>query len=245
MAQQPTFLTAQWRHIVLLNYEVDPALLHHLVPKGTVLDMFNGRAFVSVVGFMFLNTKVLGMSIPFHVNFPEVNLRFYVRRKDGDTWNRGVVFVKEIVPRFAIATVARLLYNENYTSMPMHALFEIENDVLKNDSLVEYSWKHKGRWNAIRARITGQPYYPPPASEEHFIITHYWGYTTQRDGGTMEYHVEHPPWKVWHVSEVSLACDVAGFYGEEFRELLKGKPRSAFVADGSEIVVRKGLRLVS
>lgn len=243
MEQQQSFLTAQWRHVVLLNYEIDPATLTPHIPIGTELDLFDGRALVSVVGFMFLNTKVLGVPIPFHVNFPEVNLRFYARRKDGDTWKRGVVFVKEIVPRFAIATVARLMYNENYVSMPMRAVCKTDGDTLQHDSIVAYSWQDASKWNSVEARITGDAYTPSPDSEEGFIVEHYWGYTKQRDGGTMEYQVEHPRWKLWQTSEAALDCDVANVYGASFTDALAQKPRSAFVADGSEIVVRKGLRL--
>src|SRR5690349_10650745 len=102
------FLTAQWKDLIIANYEVDPALLSSRVPGGTELDLQDGHCFVSLVGFMFLETRVLGVPIPFHVNFEEVNLRFYVtRRLQGET-RRAVCFVKEIVPRAVIAAVARL-----------------------------------------------------------------------------------------------------------------------------------------
>ena len=117
------FLTAEWRDLVMLNYEIDPGILAGLVPAGTELDLWQGRALVSVVGFHFRRTRVMGVAIPGHSNFEEVNLRFYVRREGPEGWRRGVVFVKEIVPRFAIAWVARALYNENYVALPMrHAI---------------------------------------------------------------------------------------------------------------------------
>src|SRR5262245_20887686 len=108
------FLTADWRYLVMINYEVDPEILHPYIPGGTELDQWQGRTFVSVVGFLFLRTRVLGLTIPFHHNFEEVNLRFYVRRRAIEGWRRGVVFIREIVPRWAIAAVAREFYNENY-----------------------------------------------------------------------------------------------------------------------------------
>ncbi|HTO08358.1 MAG TPA: DUF2071 domain-containing protein, partial [Myxococcota bacterium] len=115
----PVFLTAEWRDLAMLNYEIDPAVLEPRVPAGTELDAWSGRTFVSVVGFRFLRTRVLGVPVPYHVDFDEVNLRFYVRRKSGADWRRGVVFVKEIVPRRAIALVARVAYAENYVAHPM------------------------------------------------------------------------------------------------------------------------------
>ncbi len=243
MSQQGKFLTAEWRNLVMLNYEVEPGVLSSRVPAGTELDIFNNKTFISVVGFMFLNTRVLGLPIPFHVNFEEVNLRFYVRRKDGNEWKRAVVFIKEIVPRWAIATVARVVYNEQYAAMKMRHKLDLENGRLKSDSTVEYGWRYKGTWNSVSAKITGNPQSLVDGSEEEFITEHYWGYCAQRDGGTMEYQVEHPRWNVWQVSKTKLDCDVANVYGREFIDFLSGKPSSAFVADGSEIAVCKGIRL--
>jgi len=242
--QQGKFLTAEWRNLVMLNYEIEPSVLLSRVPSGTELDTFNNKTFVSVVGFMFLNTRVLGIPIPFHINFEEVNLRFYVRRKDGNEWKRAVVFIKEIVPRWAIATVARVVYNEQYQAMKMRHHLELENGSLKQNSKVEYGWRYKRNWNSVSAKITGDPQSLIDGSEEEFITEHYWGYCAQRDGGTMEYKVEHPRWNVWQVSETKLNCDVANVYGIEFIDFLSGKPSSAFVADGSEIAVGKGRKLV-
>src|SRR4026208_556537 len=93
------FLTAEWRRLAMLSFEIDPRVLSPLVPAGTELDEWQGRTFASLVGFLFLDTRVFGLAVPFHRNFEEVNLRFYVRRMASDGLRRGVVFVKEIVPR--------------------------------------------------------------------------------------------------------------------------------------------------
>jgi uncharacterized protein YqjF (DUF2071 family) len=240
------FLTAEWRALAMLNYEIDPAILQPLVPRGTELDQWQGKTFVSEVGFLFLNTRVAGMAIPFHRNFEEINLRFYVRRKAEDGWRRGVVFVKEIVPRLAIAAVARVVYNENYVARRMWHGTDLGTDSFTKSGLVEYGWLEKTgnqRRNFLRVRVTGKPQPLVAGSEEEFITEHYWGYARQRDGGTVEYQVEHPSWNVWQVSEAEFKCDVARVYGESFAEALRAQPSSAFVADGSPIIVRKGARL--
>ena len=237
----PVFLTAAWRNLVMLNYEVDPATLASRVPRGTALDTFGGRCFVSVVGFLFLDTRVLGVPVPFHRDFEELNLRFYVRREVNGELRRGVVFVKEIVPRAAIAFVARTLYNENYVAMPMR--HHVRLPVPGGDGRVEYSWDSGNRWNRVAARVAGPPEPMRPGSEEEFIAEHYWGYARQRDGGTVEYAVEHPPWRVWRALDPALDCDVPRLYGDEFRAALAAPPASAFVAEGSEIVVRRGRRV--
>ncbi|MBI3652464.1 MAG: DUF2071 domain-containing protein [Acidobacteria bacterium] len=243
MTQTKKFLTAEWRYLAMLNYEIEPAVLRPRVPYGTELDTWNGKTFVSLVGFMFLKTRVLGIPIPFHQNFEEVNLRFYVRHKAVDGWRRGVVFIKELVPRWAIATVARVVYNENYEALPMRQRLEVEGGELKPDGAVEYGWRYQGDWNYLRVQTTGAAQSLSAGSEEEFITEHYWGYAAQTDGGCMQYQVEHPPWRVWQVRDHSLHCQVAALYGEPFVAALSSQASSAFLADGSPIIVRQGQRL--
>jgi hypothetical protein len=235
-----TFLTAEWRHLAMLNYEIDPALLRPLVPKGTELDAWQGRTYVSVVGFLFLKTRLLGIPIPFHCNFEEVNLRLYVRRQADGGIRRGVVFVKEIVPRRAIATLARWVYGERYVSLPMRHEVEPPGDA---GGRVAYSWRLESRWSHLSAQTAGPARPLGEGSEEEFITEHYWGYTAQRNGGTVEYQVEHPRWTVREAREARLDADVARLYGADFAPFLAEKPRSAFVAEGSPIVVRRGVRI--
>ncbi len=47
------FLTAEWRYLAMFNYEVPPELLAPLVPRGTELDSWQGKVYVSLVGFLF------------------------------------------------------------------------------------------------------------------------------------------------------------------------------------------------
>jgi uncharacterized protein len=242
MKQAPVFLTGQWKYLAMLNYEIDPALLKARAPRGTELASWQGKTMVSVVGFMFLETRVLGLKIPFHVRFEEVNLRFYVRRKAEDGWRRGVVFIKEIVPRRAIATAARLFYNENYIALRMRHRVELDEATAER-GVVEYGWRTARRWNQLRAATAGAARRLVDGSEAEFITEHYWGYAAQRDGGTVEYQVEHPRWLVWETSEGEFDCDVRAVYGAEFDEALSREPSSAFVALGSEITVRRGLRI--
>ena len=235
------FLTAEWRDLVMLNYEVEPGVLAPFVPAGTELDLWQGRALVSVVGFRFLRTRVLGLAIPGHCNFDEVNLRFYVRHAGAEGWRRGVVFVKEIVPRFAIAWVARTLYSENYVALPMRHEIQERPEIAARR--VAYDWRQAGRWCRAGVTAGAAPWIPPADSEATFITEHYWGYAKQRDGGTVEYRVEHPQWRVSAASESRFECEVAGLYGPQFAGALSGPPTSAFLAEGSPVTVRRGARL--
>jgi uncharacterized protein len=244
MRESRPFLTAAWRYLVMLNYEVPPALLEPLVPAGTELDTWNGATLASVVGFRFLDTRVIGIPIPGHRDFDEVNLRFYVRRRGEDNqWRRAVVFVRELVPRRAIALVARRCYNEPYTAVPMRHDLQMTGAEDGQPGRAAYAWRVAGRWHGLEARTRGRPALPDPASEAAFTAEHYWGYTRQRDGGSMEYRVEHPPWRVWDAEAAGLDCDVGAVYGAGFAECLRPKPRSAFLAEGSAVTVSRGRRL--
>ena len=235
------FLTAAWRHLVMLNYVVDPQVLAAYVPSGTRLDTWGDRHYLSVVAFRFLNTKVRGVPIPFHRNFDEINLRFYVGREASDGWRRGVVFIKEVVPRWAVAAVARWMYHENYTTCSTRSTVVLPNGA---DGMLEYSWRPR-RMDpmTVKVNISGSPEAWVPGSMEEFITEHYWGYAAQRDGGTVEYRVEHPPWQLWHGRMAELSGPVAEFYGARIGEVLSQSPVSAFVATGSPVVVRQGRRL--
>jgi uncharacterized protein YqjF (DUF2071 family) len=224
------FLTANWRYLAMLNFVVDPALLAPLVPPGTELDYGDGETFISVVGFLFLDTRLLGLPIPLHRDFEEVNLRFYVRKKSADTWRRGVVFLREIVPRRAIALVARAFYGEHYLALPMK--HEIEHVDLKLS--VEYSWRRGRKWESLKITARGEPQNIAAGSHAEFITEHYWGYTCV-GSGCSEYRVEHPRWKIWNAETFELRADVATLYGKEFADTLNQSPRSAFIADGSPI----------
>ena len=223
----------------MLSWEVDASLLAALVPRGCELDAWEGRTFVSVVAFLFLRTRVLGLAIPFHHDFEEVNLRFYVRRRVEGAWRRGVVFVKELVPRRAIALVARALYGENYVAVPMrHSIVAADGS-----TTLAYEWWRGARWEGVSAIVSGAPSLPPDDAEETFITEHYWGYSRQASGATLEYQVEHPRWRVWRATRSALSCDVASLYGPPFTSALSSPPRTAFVADGSPVLVRRGRRL--
>ncbi len=189
-----------------------------------------------MVGFLFLNTRVKGIPIPLHRNFEEVNLRFYVRTRREAGWERGVVFVKEIVPLPAVALTARWVYGENYIALPMRHQIKNQGDGIQ----ASYGWRFHGKWNLLSARAQGQAQPIVPGSTEEFITEHYWGYARQRDGGTVAYRVEHSRWQVWRAETCRLDCDAQSLYGPRFAESLAQPPVSAFIAVGSETKVMEG-----
>jgi uncharacterized protein len=230
------FLTAEWANLVMLNYTVDPAKLRRHVPAGTELDAFGGKTYMSLVGFEFRSTRVAGVSIPFHGRFEEVNLRLYVRRGE----RRGVVFLRELVPKRAIAAVARWAYGENYMSVPMgHAVNAASDGGLK----AEYWWGAGAARCTMSIETSAKAFLPAEGSLSQFITEHYWGYTTRRGGGSSEYEVQHPRWQVREAARARFEGDAARYYGEELASELKRPPDSAFLADGSAVTVFKGAKI--
>ena len=237
------FLTGEWRYLAMLNYRVDATLLEPLVPRGTTLDHWQGATYVSLVGFLFRETRVLGVPVPLHRNFAEVNLRFYVRRETGSEVRRGVTFIKEIVPRAAIALVARLAYNEPYVALPMRHFIAAQANGEDAPGTVRYEWRQRAGWTALSVEASGIATGLAEGSEAEFITEHYWGYTRQRDGGTVEYQVTHPRWRTWTVNAATVQGDFAELYGATFGEVLRRPPDSAFLAEGSAIAVHAPSRL--
>ncbi|WP_294823317.1 DUF2071 domain-containing protein [uncultured Flavobacterium sp.] len=236
--QSRTFLDAQWRKLIMVNYAVEPEVLKKYLPFETELDLWNGTCYVSLVGFMFVNTKMLGMRIPLHVNFEEVNLRFYVKYKDTEQYKRGVVFLKEIVPRAAITFVANLLYNENYETLKTRHSWTETNDT----RTVEYGWR-KGQWHSVKVIADNKAVDIAPGSEEEFITEHFWGYTKINSVATSEYEVVHPRWQIYPVRDYKVDVDFRKVYGSDFAFLQDLTPVSVYLAEGSEILVKQGRKL--
>jgi uncharacterized protein YqjF (DUF2071 family) len=241
--ERRNFLTAEWRDLLLLNYAADQASLRPYVPFGTELDEWHGTTYLSVVGFRFLNTRVLGLSIPGHRSFCEVNFRFYVRRHTSSGWRRGVVFLKEIVPRRAVVAIARVLYGEPYVYRAMSHEGTLAGSRTAVGSTLKYCWRSGNSWNRVAGTVAAEPRPLEPDSEAEFITARHWGYTTRRAGRTDEYPVTHPPWPVSAVEEAELVCDVSRTWGNPFADALSASPRSAFAAAGSPVTVGFGIRV--
>ncbi|MDQ6901496.1 MAG: DUF2071 domain-containing protein [Bacteroidota bacterium] len=227
------FLHAEWNNLIMANYAVPKELLLPFLPYKTELDFYGEETYVSLVGFMFLNTRIKGFSVPYHINFEEVNLRFYVRHNSGGTWKRGTVFLKEIVPKAAISFIANSLFREKYVTMKMKH-FHVE----KPDEIETcYEWKYKEKWNKISAICHKKSMAMSVGSEEEFIAEHYWGYSKYNNTKTFEYEVQHPRWEIFRVSDYEINCDFNAIYGNEFKFLKDAKPRSVFMAKGSEVKI--------
>ena len=228
-------MTACWRHLVMLSYDIDPQILQPLVPAGTELDTHNGRCYVSLVGFLFEGSRLRGLPIPLHGRFEELNLRFYVKRTVRDETRRAVVFVKELVPKRAVALVARAVYNEPYRAVRMS--HELGFNGLGEATSAAYGWNHKGRPSEIGVEVDSAYTLPDTGSVEEFIAEHYWGYTRLGDAKTAEYEVAHPQWRVAKASRAWAELDANSMYGKRFAECLANEPASAFLAEGSAVEV--------
>jgi len=233
MSTDRPFLTAEWRDLVLVNYAVEPSWLEPYLPAGCALDTLDGTPFVSVVAFDFIDTRVRGFPWP---DFPEINLRFYVRQ--GDV--RGVVFIREFVPSRLVSGIARWLYNEPYAS----AKIESERRESESELTLDRQWRYRGCQGRIA--VTGRlpSTMPPEKSVATFFKEHQWGFGRDRKGRTLIYEVRHPYWEVCEIADAHIDIDFAGLYGESFAALSEREPDSIFLARGSAIEVHPS-RLIS
>ncbi|HEY3386164.1 MAG TPA: DUF2071 domain-containing protein, partial [Saprospiraceae bacterium] len=224
------FLTAAWRKLIMANYAVDANILKPYLPRHTELDYRDGTCYISLVGFMFLNTRLKGIKIPFHTNFEEVNLRFYVRFKEAVEWKRGTVFIKEIVPKPAVTFVANSVYGEKYDRPMKHEWSEDSNS-----QTISYEWKKKN-WNTIKVVADKQPLDLIADSEASFIAVQHWGLSKGRNQTTSKYSVEHPAWQMYKTKEAYIDVDFEDNYGPAFKFLNDEAPTCVFLVEGSDVL---------
>lgn len=225
------FLKANWENIIMVNYEIDPEILSPFLPKGVELDLFNEKCYISLVGFMFKNTKLFNVPIPFFGNFEEINLRFYVKRKEGTALKRGVVFINETIPYPIVAWTANKLYNEHYTVVPT------KHEIItgKSTKNLKFEWLLNQKWNSIAVTTATTSEKMKPNSLESFIYEHYYGYTKINENKTEEYKLQHPSWKISEVLDYKIDCDFEAMYGKSFSVLDQSKPEAVFIAEGSAV----------
>jgi uncharacterized protein YqjF (DUF2071 family) len=227
------FLKAKWENIIMANYQIEPKLLLPFLPKGVSLDLYQGKAYVSLVGFMFKNTKLFDVPIPFFGTFEEINLRFYVVRKEGDELKRGVVFINETIPCRLVAWIANKLYKEHYTVVPTkHQLIKTSES-----NHIQFEWLLQKKWNSIAVDFDSKTESMKTDSLEKFIYEHYYGYTKINEHQTEEYQLRHPSWKTHKINDYNIDCDFEAMYGKSFSILNQTKPTAVFIAKGSDVAI--------
>ena len=227
------FLTAAWRDLVLLNWRVEESLLSPYLPAGVEMDRWEGDCWASLVGFRFLDMSVKGLPALGYRNFPEINLRFYVKRQIYGELRRGVVFVRELTPHRLVKWVARTIYNEPYEALPMRQTV--------NESGALYEVQMNSDWQGIGLKANGP--WREQNEMELFITEHYWGYNTQKNKDSMEYRVEHPVWRTRSVDLDRYDLNVKELYGNKWQEALADQPDTIVFSEGSEVTVYSGEKI--
>ncbi|HEU5060926.1 MAG TPA: DUF2071 domain-containing protein [Kofleriaceae bacterium] len=227
-------LAGHVRFAAFVNYDVDRRVLEPLVPAGTELDTWEGRALVSLVAFEMTDNRLLGVPLPFARAYDQINLRFYVRRPlAGGSWRRGVVFLRELVPVPALVAGARLLYRERYERQPVSARVRPPDPARPGRAV--YRWRRHDQLHRLAVDFTPPLHLPEEGTLERFLSERHWGYASPADDVTREYRVEHPPWRIWQARAARLSPATAGSFGHRFERALAGEPAAAFVAEGSRM----------
>lgn len=230
LPSQSPVMRARWSNLVLLTYEAPEELLRRFIHPALELDRWNGRTHVSLVAFDFEDTRLFGYGIPGFANFPEVNLRTYVRFAG----QRGVVFIRELVPSRVIAAVARIWYNEPYRRVALDSQVERSNGLIRT----ERRWSTaEGQLHRIRTMAEPPIELPKQSSVEHHFKEHEWGFGRSRDGRLLRYRVEHPVWPIHTLADISIGVRFAVAYGAEWAFLDEIQPMSTVFTVGSEVAV--------
>ena len=227
------FLKANWENIIMVNYEIDPAILMPFLPAGVELDLFRGKAYISLVGFMFKKTKLFNIPIPKLGTFEEINLRFYVIQKQDGVTKCGVVFINETIPYKIVAWMANKLYKEHYTVVPTKHVISKDSQNQKT----QFEWQLDKKWNSIYIESSLSSNKMQPDSLEKFIYEHYYGYTKTSDKRTEQYRIHHPSWEIHDVVNYKIDCDFKAMYGDSFSVLSEAKPDAVFIAKGSSVAI--------
>lgn len=226
------FLTATWQNLAFFNFRVPVDILQNYLPKSCEVDTsLDGHAYVSLVALDFRNTRVLGIPFPGFVNFPEINLRIYVRHSS--TGDRGVVFISELVPQPLIAWMARLTYNESYQAVRMHSSVKLGDDSIA----VQHHIVLKGHTYQLQVAgaLPSQPTHDPVQT---FFKDHCWGFSRTHGGQPIRYYVEHAPWDIYPVKEYTLNWSFSHIYGPQWGFLDDQAPHSVHLAAGSPVNVK-------
>ena len=231
MNEQKVFLTANWEYLLLVNYAVPQSILAPLLPKDCDLTLWNNQAFISIVGFQFNNTRVFKVKWPYFTHFLEINLRFYLNYKG----KKAVRFIREYVPSYLIAEIARRTYNEPYKKRKIEASFEKTKETLR----LEYRMPIKDHPFIINAKADNKPYIPNKSSAEYFFKEHDLGIGHTKKGRTLLYDVYHPEWRVFPIKTSFVKIDWKFFFGSKFSFLNNSQPDSVFLAEGSKVKVYK------
>jgi uncharacterized protein len=229
------YLSAEWRKILLINYVVDPEILLPYLPPRTEFDLYEGKCLVSLAGFVFQNLKFLEIPIPYHQKFEEFNLRFYVVYKQNGQILRGVVFIREYVPKRFFKVLANAFAHEKYECYSMKHSIEEQDDLM-----VSYSFKVKENWNSVSAAAKTNPIIIEPGSLEDFIAEHYYGYNKWTSKVTLEYQLGHPRWSFYPLKSFSVDCRFEDYYPQEFLPFLYREAHSAQLIEGSAVRLYPG-----
>ena len=235
---QKVLMTARFSEVVAVNFQIDPKVLAPRIPKGLELDFYKGETYVSLVAMMLRDVRVWGIPIHIATGFEELNMRFYVRRKDGDGYQRGACFIKDYVSSGAAAWILGSLFKADFHKIKM----KHDNTGFADDGesvpSVDYRWKVGDHWNRLRIKARSKVQKTGSDTKVGFILNHNNEYSS-RKGKTLEYRATHPTWTVWDAAQANFTCDVKTLFGQEFEKPLSKRPASVFVASGSDFTIYK------
>ena len=233
---QKVLMTAKFSELVAVNFAIDPKILEPRVPRGLELDFYNDETYVSLICMMLRDVRVWGIPIHIATGFEEINLRFYVRRREGDGYRRGCCFIKDYVSSGAAAWILGSLFKAEFQKLKMKHSNSGFDGAPESVPSVDYQWKVGDHWNRLRIKARSRIQKTSRDTKHGFILMHDNEYS-QRDGKTLEDRASRPAWTIWDAAQANFECDVKNLFGREFQRALSRRPASVFVTGGSDVTI--------
>ena len=201
-----SFMAQKWENLLFLHWPVSKESLESTIPEDLEVDLFEGEAWLSVVGFRLSELRIKPfVQIPWK-DFSELNLRTYVRDQAG---RRGVWFYSLDSSDLLAVVGARLLYGLNYRYASI--------DHNQKNDFIEYTSETKSKRGGIKGSISSSSPAMKMVGEmakagtlNYFLLERYrfWSKQTYR-GKLSSAQVRHRPYD-------AVCLDQADYQGELF-----------------------------
>lgn len=183
----PWVMVQSWCDLLFAHWPISPERVRACVPTPLELDVFESDAWVTIAPFRVAGQRLRGLPpLPGASDFPELNLRTYVRVDD----RPGVWFFSlDAASALAVAgasTFYRLPYHRAEMSVEhANGWIEFSSRRVKGDALFE-----------ARYRPSGAVTRPAPGTLDHFLTERYALYTVLRSGRVLRAQIHHSRWNL-------------------------------------------------
>ena len=216
-------LIQDWENLSFMHWVVNKKILNQYIPEGLKLDLFHNNAYIGVIPFMMKNVRPRwGASVPFISNFPEFNIRTYV--KIGKT--KGVFFLT-----LDAQSIITRIFASNFYYLP----YKYSRGFVKSKDNFYY-WKSKRVFTDYSLEGSceglGEYRYAQKESIEEFLFERYYLFVTNQNK-ILKGFIHHHPWKLKIAIPRLIKNNFLKAYSLGIDNVLK--PEFCHISDGAKV----------